>query len=86
MPNTAALLCVKSKLEANRVPHFCWIEPDYDFGFTAIATAPLSAEQKAVLANYRLLSHHSSGTAKAACGVTADGGANAVRRESVSLR
>jgi hypothetical protein len=54
VPNIAALNRVRVKLEANQIPHYCWHEPDHDFGFTAIATAPLYGEQRKILANYRV--------------------------------
>lgn len=54
VPDTAALERVQAKLRANAVQHFAWREPDYDFGFTAIATGILSNEQRQVLAKYRL--------------------------------
>lgn len=54
VPNVKSLERVRSKLQAHQVPHYCWEEPDYDFGFTAIATAPLTEEEKKPLGNYRL--------------------------------
>lgn len=54
VPDLAALHRVERKLKGCAIPHFCWSEPDYDFGFTAIATAPLRAEERGPLLNYRL--------------------------------
>jgi hypothetical protein len=54
LPNIAALRRAETKLRSNGIPHYAWSEPDYDFGFTAIATAPLHGEQRKVLANYRV--------------------------------
>jgi hypothetical protein len=54
MPNVAALRRVSKKLEVNQIPHYDWIEPDHDFGFTAIATAPIWGEQREALKNYRV--------------------------------
>lgn len=54
VPSVHHLYSVMDKLEANRLQYVTWNEPDYDMGFTAIATVPLDVEQKAVLANYRL--------------------------------
>jgi hypothetical protein len=56
VPNEQALRRVEKKLEACAIPHFSWTEPDYDLGFTAITTAPLTREEKVALANYRVYS------------------------------
>jgi hypothetical protein len=42
------------KLSDNKIPHYEFSEPDYDYGFTSIATIPLRDEQRQVLRNYRL--------------------------------
>lgn len=34
------------------VPHHDWYEPDFDLGFTAIATAPISGAQRTALSHY----------------------------------
>ena len=34
--------------------YYAWFEPDYDLGLTAIATVPLSREEKKLLAHYTL--------------------------------
>jgi hypothetical protein len=49
-----SLLRVERKLQAHAIPHYSWTEPDNDFGLTAITTAPMTAEQKAVLRDYRV--------------------------------
>jgi hypothetical protein len=54
LPSLASLKRAEAKLQANAIPHYAWVEPDYDFGFTAIATAPLNGEQRKVMANYRV--------------------------------
>lgn len=54
VPDVAALQRVQAKLRAHGLPHYAWHEPDNDMGFTAIATAALDDEQRAVLKNYRL--------------------------------
>lgn len=54
LPDQAALKRAMTKLSANHVPHYCWEEPDYDFGLTAIATAPIQGAKRAALANYRV--------------------------------
>lgn len=74
VPDVAALNRVLTKLKANQIEHFPWVEPDGDLGFTAIATIALNSERKKMLANYRL---YSPGTGQPACSVMADRGANA---------
>jgi hypothetical protein len=54
VPDKAALLRVIAKLEANGIPHHAFHEPDSDMGLSAVATAPITGEQRAVLSNYRL--------------------------------
>jgi len=77
VPDIAALERVRAKLRANQIAAHYWHEPDNDLGFTAIATIPLNAEQKQVLANYRLWNEAncSPGAAQAACSLAGDGGA-----------
>ena len=75
VPDVTALERVKEKLEKGGIPHFNWVEPDFNFGFTAIATAPLMGEKRSLLSNYQVWSH-SSGTEKSVCHLTVDGGAN----------
>lgn len=69
VPHLRSLNKVLAKLKAHQIPHFAWTEPDYDFGLTAIATAPLEGEQRSVLSNYRL---YGGGPAKADCGSNPD--------------
>ena len=54
VPNEKGLRKAKAKLEAAGIEYVAWEEPDYDYGFTALATAPLDRSKKEVLANYRL--------------------------------
>jgi len=54
MPTLASLRRVERKLQENSIPHYSWTEPDHDFGFTAIATAPLSGLQRELMKNYRV--------------------------------
>lgn len=54
VPNRASLEKTLEKLKAHQIVHVRWDEPDWDMGFTSIATAPLSGERKSVLSNYRL--------------------------------
>jgi len=51
--DVGALKKVQEKLVKNQVAHFPWTEPDFDFGLTAIATVPLSVEEKELLRNYQ---------------------------------
>ena len=56
VPDRARLEKVRAKIVARQVPHYAWPpEPGIDFGFSAIATAPLEAEQRRFLSRYRLL-------------------------------
>lgn len=57
LPNTASLEKTIQKLKSNQIPFFKWEEPDFDYGLTAVATIPLTQEQKQVLVNYKLLKH-----------------------------
>ena len=54
VPSKKHLTRVEQKLIDNAIDHVAWEEPDYEFGMTAIATVPLSGEQRVPLANYRL--------------------------------
>ena len=57
VPNERSLSRVKEKLASSNVGYFCWTEPDYDLGFTAIATTPLAKDEKQFLSHYRLWNH-----------------------------
>jgi hypothetical protein len=54
VPDVCALERVRAKARAAGVAHYAWEEPDYEFGFTALATAPLDGEQRKVFAHYRV--------------------------------
>ena len=54
VPNKEALERVSAKLLHHKIRHYNYSEPDYQMGFTAIATVPLTVEEKKVLSNYRL--------------------------------
>lgn len=54
VPDKSALELVCERLTANQIPHWSWEEPDFDFGFTAIATAPISGQQRECLRSFRL--------------------------------
>ena len=86
-PHSQAMKRVLDKLTNHQIPRFVWSDPDSQDGVTAVATVPLSREQKSVLGNYRL---YSPGPSQEACRLTADGRANAgvaqLREHSVSNR
>jgi len=50
LPDAAALRRAEQKLIAAKIPHFVWEEPDYNFGLTSIATAPVRGDQRKALA------------------------------------
>jgi hypothetical protein len=56
MPPLAAMERVLRKLKANNIPHYAWYEPDNDWGLTAIATIPLTADspQRQAMSCYRV--------------------------------
>jgi hypothetical protein len=54
VPDKAALFRVINKLNDNAIGHEVFYEPDDNLGLTAIATYPLTQEQRRVLSNYRL--------------------------------
>jgi hypothetical protein len=86
VPNLAALERVRAKLAANQIPHYCFHEPDHDFGFTSIATAALGEEDRHVFANYRVWSY-GRGVEQSTCGVTPDSPTNSplAQAESAAL-
>lgn len=52
------------------------MEPDYDFGFTAIATGPLDDQQRKSLSNYRLWRHQAGADGQPSCSFTGGPGTN----------
>jgi hypothetical protein len=60
VPDQPALRRVQEKLDRHKIAYYAWSEPDFDLGFTALATVPLDAERKKVLSNYRLLKFSNS--------------------------
>lgn len=54
VPDQAALERVREKLRCSEIAYVSWEEPDYDYGFTAIATEPVMEEEKGIFAHYRL--------------------------------
>jgi hypothetical protein len=67
VPDLAALKRVQKKLADYQIPHFSWIEPDFELGFTSIATIPLTYEQKQLLKNYRVY-HRGVDEKSSSCG------------------
>jgi len=49
-----ALFRVINKLNENSIEHSVFYEPDDNLGLTAVATNPLTQEQRRCLSNYRL--------------------------------
>ena len=54
VPDKAALFRVINKLNDNAIGHEVFYEPDDNLGLTAVATYPLTQEQRRALSNYRL--------------------------------
>ena len=74
LPHKQSLERTLRKLQDNKIPHYAWYEPDYDFGLTSITTAPIMGAQREVLKKYR---KYSPGTStNGACLLTEDRGAN----------
>lgn len=71
VPDVRSLERAAAKLREHAIPHYEWREPDFDFGFTSMATAPLDYKQRQVLSNYRVW-NHARGPGQPACGLTAD--------------
>lgn len=53
VPDVHALELVSGELSFHDIDHYCWHEPDWDMGFTAICTQPMTKEQKEFLSGYR---------------------------------
>lgn len=54
VPNVRSLERALDKLRVAGIPHYQWIEPDFNLGFTSICTIPIGGVQRACLADYRL--------------------------------
>ena len=54
VPSKKALERVISKLKFNNIDHSAFYESDDDMGLSAVATVPLSDEQRSVLQGYKL--------------------------------
>lgn len=67
VPNKKALQKVLLKLQENRIDASAFYEPDNDLGLTAVATVPLTEEQRVVLQNYKIwnLPHPTSSVVRA---------------------
>lgn len=79
VPDEKRLTKALGKLNAARLISYTWIDPDNAFGPTAIATYPITREEKQPLASYRLWSYSPAPTVlpTVKAGLNADGGANA---------
>ena len=65
VPHTKALERVIEKLKLNRIQFSPFVEPDNGLGLTAVATVPLTEEQRVVLQNYKVFSHARSSVVRA---------------------
>jgi hypothetical protein len=54
-PTQDALLKAAEHLEKNDIPFKMFFEPDYDTGYTAIATKPLRGDERRPLRKFRTL-------------------------------
>lgn len=54
VPNKKSLEKVIRKLKDHQIDHSAFYEPDHDYGLTAVATVPLTEEQRAALRDYKL--------------------------------
>ena len=59
VPDKKALKKVISKLRLNSIEFSVFDEPDDDLGLTAVATVPLTEDQRVVLQNYKLFARSS---------------------------
>jgi len=57
VPDKTALLRVINKLKDKEIGYSVFSEPDDNLGLTAVATVPLTQEQRRVLSNYGLWRH-----------------------------
>ena len=86
VPDTKALMEVQKRLARYQIPHYSWVEPDFDFGFTSICTTPIEGKQRRVMKKYRLY-NDSPLTEQSANFVTEERGANTriAQRQSTCL-
>jgi hypothetical protein len=54
VPNKNALERVIKKLQLNNIAHIPFVEPDWDMGLSAVATAPISGDERDALKNYNI--------------------------------
>jgi hypothetical protein len=59
LPNVKSLEKAAYYLRANNVPHVEWHEPDFDLGFTSIATAPIRGNEREIFKKYRVYNNAS---------------------------
>lgn len=83
VPNQASLLKTLKKIKANQIPHTPFHEPDFDYGFTAIATAPISGSIRDVFYNYRTLKF---GRGRAEKSVPSEGNLNSATSAAMTLQ
>lgn len=77
VPNKKALKKVISKLRLNSIEFSVFDEPDDDLGLTAVATVPLTEEQRAILQQYKLWKEENVSYARSSVGrapLQSDGG------------
>jgi hypothetical protein len=55
IPSQAKLLATADHLDSHKIPYKMFFEPDYDTGYTAIATQPLFGDQRTPLRKFRLM-------------------------------
>lgn len=78
VPHPRSLGKVVRKMAEHQIWHYLWTDPDTDYGPTALATYPLTVEQKTAMVDYRLWKYTPAGPGKPACGTNADPGTNAL--------
>ena len=77
VPDKKALKKVISKLRLNSIEFSAFDEPDDDLGLTAVATVPLTEEQRAILQQYKLWKEENVSYARSSVGrapLQSDGG------------
>jgi hypothetical protein len=54
VPDKSSLQEVIHKLDSYNIANYPFIEPDFGMGLSAVATAPISSEQRKLLSTYQL--------------------------------
>jgi hypothetical protein len=83
VPSIKALERVQRKLDAHRVTHYAWTEPDNGMGFTAIACRPVSGDERRIFENYRVYPHARSSMAEYSGSNPKDVGSSPTARANV---